>query len=114
MHRGMPKVNLKTHFKKNQAHAQSYLSRVFSWDVVDVGFPTCCTFNLFSTYNWLREQVLQLVPKMIVIGNITIELDSSSKDETWNIFQTVVLLEISLPVLMAGLAIPEEPRLKTH
>jgi hypothetical protein len=26
---------------KNHAHAQSLLSRVFSWDVVDVGFPTC-------------------------------------------------------------------------
>jgi hypothetical protein len=41
MHRGMPKVNLKTHFKKNHALAESLLSRVFSWDVVDVGFPTC-------------------------------------------------------------------------
>jgi hypothetical protein len=27
--------------KKNHALAQSLLSRVFSWDVVDVGFPTC-------------------------------------------------------------------------
>jgi hypothetical protein len=34
--RGMPKVKLKTHFKK-----MSLLSRVFSWDLVDVGFPTC-------------------------------------------------------------------------
>jgi hypothetical protein len=35
----MPKVNFKNPFQKN--HAQSYLSHVFSWDVVDVGFPTC-------------------------------------------------------------------------
>jgi hypothetical protein len=41
MHRGMPNVNLKTHFQKNHALAESLLSRVFSWDVVDVGFPTC-------------------------------------------------------------------------
>jgi hypothetical protein len=41
MHRGMPKVNLKTHFQKNHALAESLLSRVFSRDVVDVGFPTC-------------------------------------------------------------------------
>jgi hypothetical protein len=33
MHRGMPKVNLKTHFQKNHALAESLLSRVFSWDV---------------------------------------------------------------------------------
>jgi hypothetical protein len=26
---------------KNHALAESLLSRVFSWDVVDVGFPTC-------------------------------------------------------------------------
>jgi hypothetical protein len=36
----MPKVNLKTHLK-NHALAMSLLSRVFSWDVVHVGFPTC-------------------------------------------------------------------------
>jgi hypothetical protein len=36
----MPKVNLKTHLK-NHALAQSLLSCVFSWEVVDVGFPTC-------------------------------------------------------------------------
>jgi hypothetical protein len=28
-------------FQKNHALAESLLSRVFSWDVVDVGFPTC-------------------------------------------------------------------------
>jgi hypothetical protein len=28
---------------KNHALAQSLLSRFFSWDVVDVGFPTCLT-----------------------------------------------------------------------
>jgi hypothetical protein len=38
--RGMHKVKLKTHLK-NHALAESLLSRVFSWDVVDVGFPTC-------------------------------------------------------------------------
>jgi hypothetical protein len=37
----MPKVNLKTHFQKNHALAESLLSRVFSWDVVNVKFPTC-------------------------------------------------------------------------
>jgi hypothetical protein len=32
---------LKNPFQKNHALAESLLSRVFSWDVVDVGFPTC-------------------------------------------------------------------------
>jgi hypothetical protein len=41
---GMPSAGdaqgiLKPHFK-NPALAQSLLSRFFSWDVVDVGFPT--------------------------------------------------------------------------
>jgi hypothetical protein len=40
----MPKVNLKTHLK-NHALAKSLLSRVFSWDVVDVRFPTCITIS---------------------------------------------------------------------
>jgi hypothetical protein len=31
----------KNPFLKNHALAQSLLSRVFSWDVVNVGFPTC-------------------------------------------------------------------------
>jgi hypothetical protein len=53
MHRGMPKINLKTHFQKNHALAESLLSRVFSWDVVDIGFPTrliekdMCLFFLY-------------------------------------------------------------------
>jgi hypothetical protein len=33
--------DFKNLFLKNHALAQSLLSRVFSWDVVDVGFPTC-------------------------------------------------------------------------
>jgi hypothetical protein len=48
MHRGMPKVNLKTHFQKNHVLAESLLSRVFSWDVVDVGFPTCLVIALLK------------------------------------------------------------------
>jgi hypothetical protein len=44
----------KNQFKKNHALAQSLLSRVFSWDVVDVGFPTCCHLSL----NMLGRQQL--------------------------------------------------------
>jgi hypothetical protein len=33
--------SIKNLFQKNHALAESLLSRVFSWDVVDVGFPTC-------------------------------------------------------------------------
>jgi hypothetical protein len=44
----MPKVNLKTHLK-NHALAQSILSRVFSWDVFDVGFPTCLIESNFKS-----------------------------------------------------------------
>jgi hypothetical protein len=38
---GVMPSQFKNPFKKNHALAQSLLSRVFSWDVVDVGFPTC-------------------------------------------------------------------------
>jgi hypothetical protein len=39
------------------------------------------------------------------IRNITLELVSSSEDETWNIFKKVFLVGSSLLVVMAGLAI---------
>jgi hypothetical protein len=55
MHRGIPKVNLKTNFKKNHALAESLLSRVFSWDVVDVGFPTC----VIASHNCSSKILLQ-------------------------------------------------------
>jgi hypothetical protein len=42
---------------------------------------------------------------MNLLGNITLELVSSSDDETWKIFQHVMLVGISLLVLLAGLAI---------
>jgi hypothetical protein len=41
---------------------------------------------------------------MIVIENITLELDSNSKDETGNVFQNVLLVGSSVLVLLAGLA----------
>jgi hypothetical protein len=43
MHRGMPS-QFKNPFQKNHALAESLLSHVFSWDVVDVGFPTCSSY----------------------------------------------------------------------
>jgi hypothetical protein len=42
---------------------------------------------------------------MIVIENITFELDTYSKDETRNVFQIVLLGGFSVLVLLAGLAI---------
>jgi hypothetical protein len=44
---------------------------------------------------------------MYKIRNITLELVSSSEDETWNIFQKVFLVGSSLLVVMAGLAIQQ-------
>jgi hypothetical protein len=42
MHRAGGCLNqFKNPFQKKHALAESLLSRVFSWDVVDVGFPTC-------------------------------------------------------------------------
>jgi hypothetical protein len=40
------RVDFKNPFKKNHALAQSLLSRVFSWDEVDVGFPTCSVMTV--------------------------------------------------------------------
>jgi hypothetical protein len=42
---------------------------------------------------------------MIVIGNLTLETVSHPEEETWNIFQNVLLVGSSLIVLLAGLAI---------
>jgi hypothetical protein len=61
LHRGMPKVNLKTHFQKNHALAESLLSRVFSWDVVDVGFPTCFMYPHICIKNYLFCSIQQVL-----------------------------------------------------
>jgi hypothetical protein len=83
MHRGMPKVNLKTHFKKNHALAESLLSRVFSWDVVDVGFPTCSSSSLLANrqrYQFLEEPENYLRRTTLAVSCLKIVHDSTNSE----------------------------------
>jgi hypothetical protein len=51
------------------------------------------------------SKVLTIIGKMNLIGNINLEVVSSSEDETLTIVEQVLLAGILLLVLMAGLAI---------
>jgi hypothetical protein len=48
--------------KKIHALAQFLLSRVFSWDVVDVGFPTCLNTSLVS-----QIPIYKMVSQILVL-----------------------------------------------
>jgi hypothetical protein len=54
---GCLKSNKKPIYKKNHALAESLLSRVFSWDVVDVGFPTCLKLVEVAPATYLKFDV---------------------------------------------------------
>jgi hypothetical protein len=65
------------------------------------------SLHLRTLYNNFSANITgqQNSPKMNLMGNITLELVSTSKDETMNIFQNGLLVGSSMLVLLAGLAI---------